>query len=390
MVNRYEPTDFSLVQGGPLVELYTRFRLWRPPADLLPRRVAVLVTIAWLPLLVLTAALGHAYGGVGIPFLCDLGAQVRLLVCVPLLIGAEVIVHERMKATVQQFLDRGLISPGDLPRFEGCIASAIRLRNSAIAEGLLLVLAIVSGYWLGKHYLSMAMTTWYANPIGKLTMPGYWYVFVSMTIFRFLMMRWYFRMFVWYRFLWQISRQIRLELNALHPDRAGGLAFLALTVTAFLPIMLAHTIGLAGVLAGRIWYEGASLPQFELEIAAWLVVLLVLTLAPLFFFVPQMAHAKRVGLRDYGVLASRYVADFHHKWFDGASQNNEPLIGSSDIQSLADLSSSFNVVNDMRLTPCNRGIVLQVAMVTALPLAPLVLTMLPLSELIQRALKLMF
>jgi hypothetical protein len=211
-----------------------------------------------------------------------------------------------------------------------------------------------------------------------------------MTIFRFLLVRWYFRLFVWYRFLWQVSRRIPLRLNSLHPDRAGGLAFLSGSMFAFVPVLLAHTIGLAGILGGKIWHDGATLPQFKLEIAAWMVFLLLLVLAPLFFFVTQLADAKRTGLREYGIVASRYVADFRRKWIEGHAAKDEMLVGTADIQSLADLSNSFEVVREMRMAPFGRAAVLRLVLLIALPLAPLLLTMIPLEQLIDRAVGLFF
>jgi hypothetical protein len=235
----------------------------------------------------------------------------------------------------------------------------------------------------------MQVATWYAVPIGdqtQLTVAGYWYLFVSLSIVRFLLLRWCFRLFVWYRFLWQVSRHIRLRLNALHPDRAGGLAFLSLSAFAFAPVLLAQTTMVSGILAGKIWHEGATLPEFKVEIAAWIVFLMLLVLAPLCFFVIQLADAKRTGLREYGIVGSRYVADFRRKWIEGHATENEPLVGTADIQSLADLSNSFEVVREMRLVPFGRASALRLALLTALPLAPLTLTMIPLEQMIDRAL----
>jgi hypothetical protein len=209
---------------------------------------------------------------------------------------------------------------------------------------------------------------------------------VSLIIYRFLLLRWCFRLFVWYRFLWQVSRRVPLRLNPLHPDRAGGLGFLAGSVFAFTPVLLAQTSALAGILGGKIWHEGATLPQFKVEIAAWIVFLMLLVLAPLCFFVIQLADAKRTGLREYGIVASRYVADFREKWIEGHSAADETLVGTADIQSLADLSNSFEVVREMRLVPFGRATVLRLALLTALPLVPLLLTMIPLEQMIDRAL----
>jgi hypothetical protein len=348
------------------------------------------VAIAWIPLLVLALISGTAFGGTGVPFLYDLASQVRLLLCVPVLIGAEVIVHKRMRVTVRQFLDRGIIAPEDQHQFERVIASAMRLRNSAIAEALLVLLVAVGGYFIGRRYVSTDVISWLAAPAGdqtRFTPAGYWYIFVSMTIFRFLLLRWYFRLFVWYRFLWQVSRHIPLQLNALHPDRAGGLGFLSGSMFAFQPVLIAHTIALAGVFGDRIWHEGANLLQFKMEITFWLVFLILLVVTPLFFFVIHLAASKRAGSREYGIVGSRYVAEFRRKWIDGQAAKDEALIGTADIQSLADLGNSFEVVQEMKAVPFGRAAVMRLAIVTALPLAPLLLTMIPLEQLIDRALK---
>ena len=107
-------------------------------------------------------------------------------------------------------------------------------------------------------------------------------------------------------------------------------------------------------------------------------------------FAPKLAAAKRTGLREYGTLAKRYTDEFDHKWLRGGAPAGEPLIGSADIQSLADLGNSFEVIKDMRLAPFNLQTVLQLAVITLLPVLPLTLTMISLEELIDRLLKIVF
>ena len=80
-----------------------------------------------------------------------------------------------------------------------------------------------------------------------LTAAGYWYAFVSLPIFRFILYRWYYRLFIWYRFLWQV-RGMPLHFNLYHPDRVGGLGFLAASVQIFAPILVAQTMALAGII----------------------------------------------------------------------------------------------------------------------------------------------
>jgi hypothetical protein len=115
--------------------------------------------------------------------------------------------------------------------------------------------------------------------------------------------------------------------------------------------------------------------------------LLVIVVGPLLFFTPQLATARRIGLREYGTLARRYVQEFDDKWLRGGAPAGEPLIGSADIQSLADLANSFEVVRSMSPVPFTRNTVVQLAVITLLPVAPLLLTLISLEELLGRLLQ---
>ena len=87
--------------GGPLYQLYLRSRLAKPPLELLHRRVIAFVLITWVPLWLLTAIGGHALSGVKVPFLLDPDAHARFLGSLPLLIAAELFVHQRIRVTVR-------------------------------------------------------------------------------------------------------------------------------------------------------------------------------------------------------------------------------------------------------------------------------------------------
>jgi hypothetical protein len=216
-----------------------------------------------------------------------------------------------------------------------------------------------------------------------------WYGYVSLPFFQFLLMRWYFRIFIWMRFLWQVSR-IELNLVPTHPDRVGGLGFLPGMIFAFTPLALAHGGLLAGFLGNRIFFLGAALPEFKIEIVVMVVFVLCMVLGPLLLFTPQLAQAKRRGLREYGALAQRYVREFDAKWVRGGAPDEEPFVGSGDIQSLADMSNSFEVVRTMRIAPITKETLLQLLVATLAPIAPLALTMMPLEELLKKLLAILF
>jgi len=384
--------NFSLVLGGPLYQLYLRTRLARPPLDLLSRRVIGLSLISWFPLLVLSVLGGRALGGVAVPFLRDVEPHTRFLVALPLLIMAEVFVHDRIGSIVRQFLSRGIIVPEDQPRFDALIASTMRLRNSMVLEVVLVVLVYTLAHWVWKQQLSLALGSWYTVRKGaatQLTMAGYWYAFISLPVLRFIVFRWYFRLFLWYRFLWKVAR-LPLHLKLFHPDRAGGLGFLSGSVIAFAPVLLAHTVFLAGFIGDRIWHTGATLPSFKMEIVGAMLFLMLLVLAPLGFFVIPLIKARRTAGREYGILASHYVDDFRSKWIEGDGRASEPLLGTRDIQSLADLGDAYNVVSEMRILPFGKKTILRLVIILVVPLLPLTLTIIPLEQMVDRLIKLPF
>jgi len=87
--------------------------------------------------------------------------------------------------------------------------------------------------------------------------------------------------------------------------------------------------------------------SFEVPVVVLIVVAELLFLGPLLVFSPALFRAKRDGLLAYGALIDRYNRSFHGKWMDDEAPEHEPLLGSADIQSLADMGNSFRFVSDM-------------------------------------------
>jgi hypothetical protein len=179
-------------------------------------------------------------------------------------------------------------------------------------------------------------------------------------------------LFIWTRFLWQVSN-IELRLLPTHPDRCGGLSFLMFVRFAFAPLLLAQGVDLAGVIANRILFAGGALPDFLDLIAAIIAVAVFIVIGPLLVFTRKLEAVARAGVREYG----------------GAPEN-EPLLGSEDIESLADMGNSFQVVQQMRWVPFTLRDVILVAVISLLPILPLVLTMFSLRDLLGHLLRLIF
>jgi hypothetical protein len=390
----HHPPDFSLVLGGPLFQLLRRTHLADDALLLVRQRIIVIALFAWLPLLLLSALEGNLWGGNSrVPFLLDIELHVRFLVALPLLILAELVVHRRMRPLLQQFVERNLIPENAMARFEAAVASAFRLRNSVLAEVLLIAFVYGVGVLVvWRHYIALDTTTWYATASAagsQLSLAGMWFGYVSLPLFQFLLCRWYFRLFIWARFLWQVSR-IELSLIPTHPDHLGGLSFVSGQIYAFTVLAVAHGALLAGNLANRIFFLGATLTDFKAEIAIVVILMMLLILSPLLFFTPQLAQAKRKGSREYGVLAERYVREFDAKWVRGGAPADEPLLGSADIQSLADLGNSFSLIKDMSIVPIKRDDLLRLVGATLAPIVPLALTMMSLEELLKKLFGVLF
>jgi hypothetical protein len=330
---------------------------------------------------------------VALTFLKDLETHAKLLVALPLLIAAEVTVHKRLPFVARQFLELGLIPEAMRTRFDAALTSARRLRDSVIGEcALLLFVYLVGIPLIWRTQSTLHISSWYGVPVGtsvQLSRAGWWAACVSFPIVQFLLLRWYYRLFIWGRFLWQVSR-MHLELVPTHADGMAGLHFLAQSGRAFALLLLAQGAVLAGMIADRILYTGAALLSFRVELLTTVAVMLLMVLGPLLSFVPVLRAIRRKGLEQFAAVGQRYSSEFERKWFRGGAAPAEALIGSSDIQSLADLRGSFLIVKGIEYAPFSLKTAVELALVTLAPVAPLLLTTFSASELLGQILKVLF
>jgi hypothetical protein len=382
---------FSLVLGGPLYQMLRWLHLSGPALELLGRRGLVITLFAWLPLLLLSVFEGHLVATQNLSFLRDIESHVRLLLALPLLIVAELIVHRRVGPVPNRFVERGVVTAEDTPAFSAAIEASTRARDSLWLEFALILFVFTVGHWIWRQGAALGAPSWYAVPDSMglhLTLAGYWFCFVSIPLFQFLLLRWYLRLAIWFHLLWRVSR-LNLRLLPTHPDRAGGIGFLGTSSYAFVPILFAQGTLLSGLIASRVLYHGESLMSFKLSLLDLVGFFVLMIFAPLTAFSAALERAKRHGLSEYGTLATSYSADFDEKWVRTRAPSDE-LLGTADIQSLADLANSYAVVREMRMVPFDLNDVLRLAIVTAAPALPLLLTIMPLDELLTRLLKTIF
>jgi hypothetical protein len=269
----------------------------------------------------------------------------------------------------------------------------MRLRGSVVAEVLLIVFVYLVGVlFVWRTQSTLEVSSWYADSAGgrlHLSWAGWWAALVSLPLAQFLLVRWYFRLFIWGRFLLQVSR-MKLNLMPTHPDGMAGLHFLGTSRRAFTQLLIAQGAVLSGMIANRIFYEGANLMSFKPELFGTVVVMVFAVLGPLLAFAPRLRRTRRQGMEECGALGQRYAREFDEKWLRGGAPPGELLMGTADIQSLADLRNSFLVVRDIEFAPFTMKVVLSMAFTTLLPVAPLLLTMFSAEQLVERVLKVLF
>jgi hypothetical protein len=386
-----ELPDFSLTLGGPLYRVLERSHLAKRVATLLGGQTAAVVFLCWVPLAALSLVQAHLPGGVTPSFLRDVETHVRFLVSLPVLVMGEFLVDQRIRPIMRRFLEQYVVAHDDLPKFYAAVNAAVRIHNSIIADIVLIIFVYTGGIWIWRHQIASDVSSWYASSQGdqvKLTMAGHWLAFVSVPVFQFVLLRWYMQFFVWFWLMLRVSR-IKLRLAPLHPDREGGIGFVGGSSLAFAPLLFAQSALLSAQIATGILYKKASLLSSKTTIFGYALLSVAAALAPLILLAPQLIHSKRKELARYGKFASVFVTDFDQKWLESNLHGESSLAG-EDIQALADLDNSFAVVRKMRFVPISTDDILLLFHVTLVPFLPLLLTIMPLDQLITRALKLTF
>ncbi len=384
---------FSLVQGGPIYRVQVFVGMAMPDWPRVLRRTLYLIMFTWLPLLILSWIQGLAIGDrVNIPFLKDYLANVRLLVTLPILIAAEVVIDPKLKRTVRYFVNSGLVGTPELPAFEEVIRKTTKLRDAVWPALLAVIVAFGPSIWRhGEDIITLGSSTWRHLPGGSppaLSLAGWWSVLISVSLYRLWMFRWVWLLFLWTVFLWRVSK-LKLGCIAIHPDHAGGLAFLAYAQRVFGLITLSGSAVVAAGFANELAHEGATLDQLKFTILAFCIVVVLAVSAPLLVLTPRLIRIKNEGLQQYGSLGTVFAQAFHAKWIDASAEQKESVLSVPDSSSLTDYTSDYAVVRGMQIILVNKPMLIGLAVPAVLPMILLLAIFSPPKALINALLKLL-
>lgn len=386
-LQRESELEFEL--GGPVYRLMQRIGLIQGAGPSIGRRIAGFILITWVPLLLFSLIEGRAIGPTPREsFLLDLDTYARFFLAIPLIFASELVVGPRLRAAGLQFIRGNFVRPEDYPAVEAAIARVSRRREALMPELIMLVIALFGAWYLTIEATvpgQNASATWSSvtgNGGGVLSLTGLWYHFVAVPVLQFFMYRWVWRLLIWTLFLRDMAR-LNLDLVASHPDRAGGLGFLGAAHLSLAIFAFAFGCVLSAHVAFQVYFEAVPIETFKALFGIYLVSMVLIILGPLLVFTPMLARARREGLRKYSLLANTYNRGFEQKWMAGEASADETLLGSGDIQSLADLGNSFAVLREMKVFPFSQQQVLQIALIASLPGLPLIFLVMPVGDLLK-------
>jgi hypothetical protein len=375
MQERGRLEKFSLL-GGPLHRLGRRLGLVRGETN----TVALGLVLGLLPWSILLAL--ASIGGVSdrLFSLSAIAGDVRLLVVIPLFFLCESSLDPRLRDFVSTIVRSGVVPSSALPALESEIARTGRWKDAWLPEAIcLLAAALLSLFAAELHLSGKTAALDPTRSLSDVPLADLWYWIVCLPLFRFLMFRWIWRIALWCRFLWRLAK-LDLHLVPIHPDGAAGLGYLEVVQTHFTALVLAISIVVSASFAEEI---SSGKTVFEVLYPAFALTLIV-ELALICVFAFRLRACQEKGLSDYMVFAARYVNDFEKKWLNASAIPADPLLGTADLQSLADLSNSVGIVRNMRWVPVSTRLLIAVVIAALLPMLPLFLFKYPIAELAQR------
>jgi len=214
------------------------------------------------------------------------------------------------------FAETGLIVESDKARFQAAAASTSRLLNSNIGEMVTVVLVYIVVAALLLNVSSDSFLPWHrrasAGVLG-LSPAGWWHALVSLPLFLIIVFGWLWRLVLWTRFLFLMSR-LDLHLIAGHPDGVGGLKFVSTSLRGFRLVSFALGAVVAGSIANRQLHQGSQPLEFKNLVIGLMVFLVVLFAGPLTIFLKKLRETKRRGVFEYGALARTLGTEFEAKW----------------------------------------------------------------------------
>jgi len=355
----------------------------------LRRRTIMLALIAWLPLVLLTAQQrGASEWAHWLEPLTDIRIISRYLLALPVLILAEPMFISRLGGIVMHFQRAGFVRRADHARFTRILARTHALLLQHFVEVVIVLLA----FTVSLRLLSDGAEPWELQSVAEnprlSSNAQWWLAIVSQPLFLIYVARWCWRSLVWFRTLRCIAR---LDLNMVpaHPDRAGGLLFVAQSIPALAPFGFALACALAGAIAGSTAVIHLNLTILLAAAGTLLGFLLIMAIGPLCWLSTPLRATQLRGIVEYGELATRVGRRFEARWLRERRFVTSEALSASDFSATIDLYSVVSAVYTVRIIPVKARALFKLVAATMIPFLPLLLMIVPTQELMHFVAKLL-
>lgn len=253
--------------------------------------------MSWVPLCVGTWLAGNLNNGIPREsFLLDYACWAQFWGFIPLSLIAEGFIGDKMRQSLPHL--EQLVRRRNLKRLA---ERANRRARSWIADTVCVALAFFFTALWAIDEVSNGLPSWHTSTRGveHFTFAAWWATLVALPLFTFLWLRWVWKIVVWTRFLFELSRN-RLKLMATHPNRTGGLGALSDVQTSFAIVIFGTGILFSVAICYKVFLEGTSLLNYTvwLPVVGYIILAPGVFLAPLFLFTPRSGSGQTPDLAD--------------------------------------------------------------------------------------------
>lgn len=373
-------TEFSPVENELPLRWFRRLHLVSRNRLGVGRRAIVFAALTALPIIVWGGLSGHLLTNAnGEPLLAHYGVLVRCLVAIPLFILAEAGFDRGVRRMAGLFTSSGIIAPAHERAFERTISEVRALRDSSLPW--VFVAGVTIAWLVANRPITHEDTySWAALPDGGLGFGGIWYAYVVRSIFVVLLLGWLWRIVLVAWWFWRVGR-LELSLVPTHPDKMGGLGFVARLPGAFAPVTFALSAVVASRWAHEVAFHEASLQSFAVPAAAFLLVWAILVLLPLLALTPALLSARAAAIPRYSALVGHQGRLVHQRWIEGAKVEHADILDAPEIGPVADAATLFDAVKHMSVVPITKMSIVSIIVPAIVPMIAVAGIRIPLKDL---------
>ena len=357
--------------------------------------VLIVLCIAWLPLVIITAIDGTLVGGIGLPFLKDFAIQGRLLIGIPMLILIKTVVYGRIPE-VLKYVSEVLIFPEDRERFmSGAMRKAKKSTDSRLSE-IIFLLGVV-GFALSPADITSLFITnnetgsWLVSvEEGKQVMSHArnWTQYISIPIFQFLLLRWIWRYIVWITLLFRISN-MNLNLKPTHPDGSGGVGIIFLAQRNFHLFFVVCGMVISSVMINLFIHKAATFETLKLEILGYIILAVFLILFPMLFFTRKLVKTKYKGQLELSKAGTHLSKKYEEEWINPMGAEKRLAEGTVDPSIQVDYSGVYEMLQGLRIIPIHFSDIIIMVISLFIPFIPIFFIQFSIVELLQKIMNLL-